>query len=147
MAWLCLGLYRRAANQQPISGKSDLAAGSLDKKIQELGFTVRSRLEERYLETSENTAYRYRQYFKIVVPLVQTAKLNLASTEEIFWHLNNFNGLNNHGFDQNRFFLGLNYKMTSTLTTEIGHLNQYIRRVNNSNFQSNVLAMNFLLNL
>ncbi|KTC66789.1 hypothetical protein Lbir_3091 [Legionella birminghamensis] len=117
------------------------------KKIQELGFTVRSRLEERYLETSENTAYRYRQYFKIVVPLVQTAKLNLASTEEIFWHLNNFNGLNNHGFDQNRFFLGLNYKMTSTLTTEIGHLNQYIRRVNNSNFQSNVLAMNFLLNL
>ncbi|MCE3044622.1 DUF2490 domain-containing protein [Legionella sp. 16cNR16C] len=116
------------------------------KKFQELTFSIRCRLEERYLETSDNTSYRYRQYFKLMVPLVPTAKLNLASTEEVFWHLNNFNGLNNRGFDQNRFFIGFNYKLNSALTTEIGYLNQYIRRVNTNNFQANVLAMNLFLN-
>ncbi len=116
------------------------------KPFQYLTFSSRTRLEQRFLETSHKVAYRARQLIKIVVPLREGSNLSFVSSDELFWHKNNFSR-NSKGFDQNRYFIGMGYKFNSKITTEIGYMNQYIRRVAVPNFCSNILAINFILNL
>ncbi len=112
-----------------------------------LTFTSRTRLEQRFLENNLKIAYRARQLAKLIVPLKMISKVSFVSTEELFWHQNNFAGRNTKGFDQNRFFIGLGYQLYPKTTTEIGYMNQYIRRVGNPNFCSNILAVNLIINL
>lgn len=112
-----------------------------------LTFTSRTRMEQRFLANNPKTAYRARQLFKVSIPLKAHPKFSLVSSDEVFWHKNNFVGRNNRGFDQNRFFAGLGYKITPMVNTEIGYLNQYIRRVGAPNFLSNNVSVSFLLTL
>lgn len=116
------------------------------KSFNQIDFTNRLRLEERFFQPNTNTAWRLREFVKLAIPINQSPKLYLASTNELFFHLNNFNNRPNRGFDQNRFFIGLGYKFTKTLVGELGYLNQYIRRVGNTNFDANNIFFQILLN-
>lgn len=109
--------------------------------------TSRTRMEQRFLETSHKTAYRARQLFKVAIPLKSYSKLSVVSSDEVFIHKNNFIGTASKGFDQNRFFIGLGYRFNSKINTEIGYMNQYIRRVGIPNFQANIAAINCYLSL
>jgi hypothetical protein len=110
-------------------------------------FLSRTRLEQRFLGNNHKVAYRARQLAKIVVPLKIDSNFSFVSTDELFWHKNNFIGRNSRGFDQNRFFIGFGYQLYPKVTIEIGYMNQYIRRVGVPNFCSNILAANLLINL
>ena len=112
-----------------------------------LTFTSRTRIEQRFLENNPKTAYRFRQLIKISVPLKQYANFSFVTSDELFLHKNNFVGTNSSGFDQNRFFIGLGYKINPKATTEIGYMNQYIRRFGVPNFLTNIVSINFLLSL
>lgn len=108
--------------------------------------TSRTRTEQRFLENTPKTAYRIRQLIKFSVPFKKNNPLRFVTSDEVFIHKNDFVGRNSRGFDQNRFFLGLGYQFNQKAATEIGYMNQYVRRVGVPNFQANILSINFFLN-
>jgi len=119
------------------------------KTTPHLTFTSRTRMEQRFFQNDPNNnkvAYRARQFTKIAIPLKANSKLSFVSFDEIFWHKNDYIGRNGRGFDQNRVFIGLGYTINSNATTEIGYMNQFIRRFGVPNFLSNVVSVNFFLN-
>ncbi|WP_058518519.1 DUF2490 domain-containing protein [Legionella parisiensis] len=111
-----------------------------------LTFTSRTRTEQRFLENNPKTAYRFRELIKISVPIKQYTKFSFVASDELFLHKNNFVGKNSRGFDQNRFFIGFGYKINPITTTEIGYMNQYIRRFGVPDFLSNIVSINFFIN-
>ena len=117
------------------------------KTNQYLTFTSRTRTEQRFLENNSKTAFRARELIKLSIPWRRESKFSLVTSNELFWHKNNFVGRNSRGFDQNRIFIGFGYKLNPAINTEIGYMNQYIRRFNVPNFLANILSINFFLNL
>lgn len=117
------------------------------KNYPSVTLTNRFRTEQRFLENNPKTAYRFRELVKVFAPLKNNGKLALVSSDEVFFHINNFVGKDSRGFDQNRFFVGLGYKVSSFAITEIGYMNQYIRRFGVPNFAADILAVNVYLSL
>lgn len=89
----------------------------------------RTRLEERTVDVSSDTAVRFREQVKY--NHVLTDKLSLVASEEIFANVNKANWGPVSGFDQNRGFVGVGYKLNDHYKTEIGYMNQYLNRENN----------------
>ncbi|WP_392537603.1 DUF2490 domain-containing protein [Legionella sp. 227] len=116
------------------------------KTNQYLTFTSRTRAEQRFLENNPKTAFRLRQLIKISFPFKHFDKMSFVTSDEVFFHKNNFVGTNSSGFDQNRYFVGLGYKINPLLNTEIGYMNQYIRRFGVPDFLANIVSLNFFLN-
>lgn len=108
--------------------------------------TNRIRTEQRFAPHFAKTAYRIREMLKMIAPLPLHEKWSLVSSDEIFWHKNNFIGNEGQGFDQNRFFLGVGYNFTPTIITEIGYMNQYIHRIGVPNFQAHIASLNLYIN-
>ncbi len=110
-------------------------------------YTSRTRMEQRFTTNTHKTAYRARQLLKIAIPFKSHPNFSLVSSDELFWHKNNFIGKNGKGFDQNRFFVGIGYQFNPKISTEIGYMNQYIRRFGIPNFLNNILSINMYANL
>lgn len=87
----------------------------------------RVRFEQRFLEGVDDTALRVRYFGRFTYPLHQIHdKLSLAINEEVFIHVNDNDGGPQSGFNQNRLFIGLNYRVSKTLAFETGYQNQFI---------------------
>ncbi|HHL3492540.1 TPA: DUF2490 domain-containing protein [Legionella pneumophila] len=115
------------------------------KEYTRFRLTARSRLEERFIQRAIHTAWRYRQLFKTSIFIPKHPKYAAVITDEVFFHLNDFNLQPNQGFDQNRLFLGLGYRTSKNSTIEIGYLNQMIKRVNSPDYRGDYLSMALLL--
>lgn len=111
-----------------------------------MALTHRLRLEQRFFQPNTNTAWRLRDMVKVGLPFYPKAKISLVTSNEIFFHLNNFNGIANQGFDQNRYFIGLAYGFNPNYTVEMGYINQYIRRINTTNLTCDNITMQLSLN-
>lgn len=102
-------------------------------------FAHRLRFEQRDVDDVDETAYRFRYFGRLVYPLqLWHPKLSLAVNEEVFINLNDAddNGPQS-GFNQNRLFVGLNYRVNPQLAYEFGYQNQYINRTGNQDNISN----------
>ena len=100
--------------------------------------SARSRLEQRFFDHnspmpgSNDVGHRFRQLIKLAVPMPSlNPNLSFIVQSELFIGLTNID--NNHGFispgyDQNRAFVGLGYKVNQYATVELGYMNQYINR-------------------
>ncbi len=117
------------------------------KTYRSLTLMSRTRTEQRFLENNPKTAYRFRELIKISVPLKHYPEFSFVTSDELFLHKNNFVGTNSRGFDQNRYFIGLGYKISPIATTELGYMNQYIRRFGVPDFLANIVSINFYLSL
>ncbi|MFC3907497.1 DUF2490 domain-containing protein [Legionella dresdenensis] len=117
-----------------------------NKKTPDWNFSSRTRMEQRFTTNNHKVAYRVRQLLKIAIPIKNHPDFRLVGSDEIFWHTNNFIGRNGKGFDQNRLFAGIGYQFNPTISTEIGYMNQYIRRLGIPNFLNNILSINFFIN-
>ena len=107
----------------------------------------RTRAEQRFLENRPKTAYRLRELVKLSVLIQPSSTLSFVTSDEVFWHKNNFIGRNSRGFDQNRFFVGLGFKPNNVFVAEIGYMNQTIRRFGVPNFLAHIASINFFLTL
>ncbi len=107
-------------------------------------FASRSRFEERFINQPD-TAYRFRQMFKLSYPLALAPSFNLVGWDEYFVNVNTTGTLHS-GFDQNRVFAGIGYNLDEPIKTEIGYMNQYIRRINREDLMNHILSVNLLLN-
>lgn len=116
------------------------------KKLKNFNLHTRTRLEQRFFSNRTKTDYRARQLIKLIKPLDSLPNYSLICSDEIFWHKNNILEHNNQGFDQNRFFIGFGYQFSPVITTEIGYMNQYLRRVAIPDFLNNILSLNLFVN-
>lgn len=86
----------------------------------------RTRLEQRFRDTGDDTGWRVRQQLRFVRPVAGTP-LSLVAHDEIFFSLNDADWGQRSGFDQNRAFLGGAWQATKPVRLEAGYLNQHIK--------------------
>jgi hypothetical protein len=87
--------------------------------------SARSRLEQRFIEGTDNAAWRVRQLIRYQGPLRKNGSLAPIFWDEIFVHLNS-NSRVQSGFDQNRGFAGVGIRVSPKARVEIGYMNQFI---------------------
>jgi hypothetical protein len=86
----------------------------------------RTRLEQRWVESGEETGYRLRQMLRATHPLPGVENASVVLWDEVFLNANDTDWGARSGFDQNRFFAGLGYAFTPHAKAEAGYLNQYV---------------------
>ena len=107
-------------------------------------FALRSRLEQRLIETGDDTGWRFRQLVRAQHNLPRFPRLILVAWDELFVHLNDTDWGAERGFNQNRVFVGLGVKCDrpSSLRTEVGYLNQTIKVSGGANRSHHILSVN-----
>lgn len=112
-------------------------------------FAFRSRLEQRFVETGDDTGWRFRQLLRAQYDLTGCPQLSLVAWDEFFVHLNDTDWGAHTGFDQNRAFAGLGWRPEpdSPWWTEIGYLNQFIRVPGGADRCHHILSLNLFLSL
>lgn len=89
-------------------------------------FQWRSRLEQRWIDGNERTAWRVRQFVRLTRGLTGgSGGVALVAWDELFIHLND-TVRTSSGFDQNRVFVGLGVGAGPRARFEVGYLNQMI---------------------
>lgn len=116
------------------------------ENVDQTKFGFRSRLEQRFVETGDDTGWRFRQFFSARTPL--TERVTLVAWDEVFIHLNDTDFGTRTGFNQNRAFLGFGWKWnpaTPKSRVEIGYLNQFIDNRNGDDRMNHILSVNFFV--
>ena len=94
-------------------------------------FTFRPRLEQRWQANGGDTGSRFRQFLKFSWPISSLPGTDFVVWDEVFVNLYDTDWgprLQSHlGFDQNRGFVGLGYRFSPEIKTEVGYMNQYIQ--------------------
>jgi hypothetical protein len=107
--------------------------------------SLRSRLEERFLETGDDTGLRFRQQVRLERKLTTFPNMSLIGWDEIFYHLNDTDWGAQAGFDQNRAFVGVGFSMDENCRwrTEVGYLHQVIDNATSADRVNHILSVNF----
>ena len=84
--------------------------------------TLRSRIEERYVENNSGPSTRLRLLSRYTHPL--HGKISLLGYDELFLNLNDTTRYG-QGVDQNRIFGGVSIAAAKHARVEVGYLNQY----------------------
>lgn len=113
--------------------------------------TSRTRMEQRTfdIQGSTDVGHRFRQFLKWTVPMPAVSpKVSFVLLDEIFINLNNVDTGARSGFNQNRIFAGIAYKVSNIATAEIGYMNQYFNRPSSPrpDQMQHLLAINLFLN-
>jgi len=117
-------------------------------RLKPLTLSSRTRLEQRFLETGDDTGWRFRQLFKLAYRFPFEARFSLVGSNEIFFNLNDTDWGAENGFDQNRAFGGFGWSFDPgrRVSAVIGYLNQYIRKPSTDNRMNHILSISLLLN-
>jgi hypothetical protein len=115
------------------------------REIDLLKLSHRSRLEQRFVETGDDTGLRFRQLVRAERRLAAFPNVSLVGWDEIFYHLNDTDWGAEAGFDQNRAFAGVGFNMDPDCRwrTEIGYLNQVIEIPTGPDRVNHILSVNF----
>lgn len=108
----------------------------------ELGkLSGRTRFENRFFRSGDDTGFRIRQAFKWTKPLKNSFYTSLWN--ETFIALNDVKFASTQGYDQNRTHIGFGWKSEESCTIEAGYLFNHIRKEADDDFENN----NFSLSL
>jgi hypothetical protein len=115
-------------------------------------FTSRTRLEQRWQANGGDTGSRFRQLFKFSWPISFLPGTDFVVWDEVFVNLYDTDWgprLQSHtGLDQNRGFVGIGYRFSSEIKTEIGYMNQYIQTHTAANDRlNNILSVTLFFDL
>lgn len=102
-------------------------------------FSDRTRLEERSRKGFHDTGHRLRQMLKATMPLKIHPKLSMVVSNELFININPTDWGARRGIDQNRLFIGANWKFNKGSYLEAGYLNQMINKTN-TNLENHVIT-------
>jgi hypothetical protein len=110
------GMEHRAREQIQVDNFAQLGRGK---------FSARLRLEQRWREHVDGTAWRARPYVKYSLPLTKSGKTNLNLSNETFINLENTSFQKAEGIDRMRNLVSISTPLSSKLGVEAGYLNQY----------------------
>jgi hypothetical protein len=113
-----------------------------NQEISTFKFTSRSRMEQRIRESTGNTGYRARQFFKISHPLPQIDGLSAYIGDEILFYMNQ-NNFGKKGFSENRVFSGLSYQITKKSGVDLGYMGQYVDTMSGENIFAHNIEVTF----
>lgn len=123
-------------------------------KFPALNTLSRARLEERWIEGAAGTAVRLRLMLRGLYPLPIAPEWGVVSYDEVFINLNTVDQVQSRGpaagFDQNRFFIGINRTFSKYFNMDFGYQNQLLnsRSIPNlANQMNHVILLNFYINL
>ena len=111
-----------------------------------LSVLLRTRLEQRMPDDEDQTAWRIRQFAKLIYPVETWVSWGLVAYDELFFDLNDTEWSGGSGFSQNRLFVGV-ARTTSgdgRQILEIGYLNQFVRNRSGSDTVNHLLSVNYL---
>lgn len=105
---------------------------------------LRSRLEQRLVETGNDTGHRFRQLASWRKPLNCEETCTFVVWDELFVHLNTTDWGAETGFNQNRAFIGFGFRESadSPSRIEVGYLNQHLNLRNRSDLSNHLLSVN-----
>jgi len=112
------------------------------------GLSSRTRLEERFIQNVHGTPVRFREMLRVQYVLDKKKNWAFVAYDEPFINLStHFHGPQ-AGVDQNRFFVGLNRKVSKYANVEGGYLMQYfnIHAPSQDRINHNILV-NLYINL
>ena len=102
--------------------------------------TARTRLEQRFRETGDDTGGRLRQMVRFTHP-IKGSPFSLVAQGEVFVNLNDTDWGQRAGFDQNRAFVGGAWQASKVMRVELGYMNQRIRVANGPDRNNNNLSL------
>lgn len=105
---------------------------------------LRTRLEQRFHETTPEIGHRIRQFARVDYRF-DDSPWGVVVWDELFWGLND-PGFAPQGFDQNRVFVGPMFRAVDGLRLEFGYLNAQLTRSGQFLLQ-HALALNFFVAL
>ncbi len=108
----------------------------------------RTRLEQRWIQHVSGTAVRFRTLLRGRFPLNDFRIWGIVTQNEIFFNLNSPTNGPGGGFDQNRFFFGLNKRVNEYLSVDGGYQLQAINTNESSVFNTlnHIILMQFFFN-
>jgi hypothetical protein len=109
-------MEHRAREQVTFDNLARIAGGKL---------SARMRVEQRWRENFDGTAWRMRPYVKFSLPLAKGSRTSLTLSNEIFINLNSTSFQRQDGLDRTRTLIAINTPLTKALAAEIGYLNQH----------------------
>jgi hypothetical protein len=101
--------------------------------------SLRSRMEQRFIEGNSGTQVRVRQQIRFSRPIAPGSRLAIVGSEEIFFHVNETSRFD-RGLDQNRAFAGLSRVLNGHVRVEAGYLNQYSHSRTGPNRMNHILS-------
>ena len=109
----------------------------------------RSRLEERFIDNTDGTSVRARTMLRGDFPLPNAPEWAFVVYDEIFMNVNSVGNGPDSGFDQNRFFLGMNREFTKYFNMDLGYQIQALngRQSGLVNQINNIILLQFFINL
>jgi len=93
-----------------------------------LQMLLRTRLEQRWLDTGDDAGWRARQLLRLELPFAANGKLALVGANEVLIALNDTDWGERSGLDQNRLFLGVSYRLNAKAIVDFTYLNLYVDR-------------------
>lgn len=118
---------------------------SFTQPIAGFSLSSRSRLEQRTIESADDTGWRARQFFKATRPFMGSNTLYWSLWDEVFINLNDTDWGADAGLDQNRIFGGLGIRINNKARTEIGYMHQFVNRDKRSDAHNHILSLTVLL--
>ncbi|WP_426734747.1 DUF2490 domain-containing protein [Myxococcus faecalis] len=97
-------------------------------RLGEVRTVVRARLEQRFLPGTTEVSHRARVMLRGALPVAAEGRLSLIVWDEAFVHLNSVDSGPRRGFDMNRAFVGVGWKLGDHSAVEVGYLNVFTRR-------------------
>lgn len=94
-------------------------------RIGAVDLSSRTRLEQRFVSTGEDTGWRLRQQFRAIAPLTKGSRTRGYLASETFIAFNDTDWGANKGLDQVRTAFGVAFPAGNKLTADIGYINQW----------------------
>lgn len=94
--------------------------------VADLTFTSRTRLEQRRREDFQDIGHRWRQMVRMTTPVPGHPQWSWVASNELFIQLNQTAWGARRGIDQNRFFIGAQWRFSDVSNLESGYLHQYV---------------------
>jgi len=95
-------------------------------EVANVTFISRTRLEQRRREDFQDVGHRLRQMVRATTPSGVHPSLSWVAFNELFINLNQTEWGARRGIDQNRLFVGANWKFSDFSNVETGYLHQFI---------------------
>jgi hypothetical protein len=115
------------------AGQSDFRENRLWEQFQyqfdevaDITFTSRTRFEQRRREDFQDVGHRLRQMVRATTPSTLHPQMQWVVYDELFINFNQTEWGVRRGIDQNRLFLGVNWKFSDFSNVDVGYLNQFI---------------------
>jgi len=114
------------------------------QKLDPFKFAARTRFEQRFFESTDDTGLRLRQFVRAQKNLGTCSRRTFVVWDELFIALNDTDFGQRSGFDQNRIFVGFGFKRhhSSPWRVEVGYMNQSVNQRGPTDRSNHILAFN-----